>query len=274
MKKGPAKPTQPGLRLATKTTEAKAPTLTPKWGASKSPSKPPAVDPKIWPRPASKPPADLGLSSERTRQKMVDRLMRQGISHAAVLAAMQQVPRHRFVDEALASRAYEDSALPIGHGQTISQPFVVARSIELALQHVAHTGRPQRALEVGAGCGYQAAVMARCFDQVLSVERLKALYDLARSNLQPLKLSNLKLVHGDGLVAGQDDAPFDAILLSAGMTSIPQELLTQLALGGVLVAPIGEPEQRLTVIVREEESVFKTYRFDVVRYVPILRGIG
>ena len=269
--KGPVKPTQTGLKLGVKTTEAKAPTLVPKWGAEKKVSVKDATARKIWPRPAST-SVNLGLSSERTRKRMVERLMQQGIRHQRVLSAMQRVPRHRFVDEALASRAYEDSALPIGHSQTISQPYVVARVIELALQSLGPQDHPIRALEVGAGCGYQAAVMAACFDEVISIERIKVLYELARSNLRPLKLSNLKLLFGDGLVAGLPTAPYDVILLSAGMSQVPAELLAQCRVGGVLVAPLGEPEQRLTVITKHGENEFTSQAHDIVRYVPILRG--
>ena len=274
VKKGPLKPTQQGLKLATKSTEAKAPTLTPMWGKPR-PDTAKELLREVLPRPAA-PQGNTGLSSERTRQRMVERLMQQGIRNEKVLAAIQRVPRHRFVDEALASRAYEDSALPIGHSQTISQPFVVARVIELALQHLIKPTEappaPVRALEVGTGCGYQAAVMAACFDQVVSIERIRALSDLARSNLRPLRVSNLRLVFGDGLTAGLPFAPFDVILLSAGMANAPDELLSQLSVGGVLVAPIGEPDQRLMVIQRVAESEFSRHAFDTVRYVPILRG--
>jgi protein-L-isoaspartate(D-aspartate) O-methyltransferase len=275
--RGPAKPTQPGLRLGTKTTEIKAPTLEPRWGAkatqkggasASTPKTAAAIKPK-------RPPTgclNTGLSSDRTRARMVERLMQQGIRHPKVLDAMRQVPRHQFVDEALASRAYEDSALPIGHQQTISQPFVVARVIELALTQVAEPNRPLKALEVGCGCGYQAAVMSYCFDHVVSVERIKALADLARMNLRSVRRSNLKLIYGDGLVAAAAEGPFDVILCSAGMLRLPPELVGQLALGGVLVAPVGEPEQYLTVVRRLGDEEFDSKAFDMVRYVPVLRG--
>lgn len=276
--RGPAKPSQPGLRLGTKTTEVKAPTLEPRWGAkatqkatgggaSEQPSSvrlTPKRPPTGWINP--------GLSSERTRARMVERLMQQGIRHPKVLDAMRQVPRHQFVDEALASRAYEDTALPIGHQQTISQPYVVAKVIELALHHVSDPSRPLKALELGSGCGYQAAVMSHCFDRVVTVERIKALADQARLNLRTVRRSNINLVFGDGLVVAAEDGPFDVILCSAGMTSLPQELVAQLAIGGVLVAPVGEPEQYLTVVHRLGESEFDSKAFDMVRYVPVLRG--
>ncbi len=277
--KGPAKPTQPGLRIATKTTEVKAPSLVPRWGADavkKEEVKAPVKRLSTYAaKPVSKATgASAGLASDRTRARMVERLGTQGIRNTTVLSAMREIPRHQFVDEALASRAYEDSALPIGHQQTISQPFVVARVIELALSLVQPTDqpRPLSALEVGCGCGYQAAVMARCFGRVVSVERIKALADLARANLRSLRLSNLKLIYGDGLVAAAADGPFDVILMSAGMPTIPQELVGQIAVGGVLVAPIGAPEQRLVAVQRVSETEFKTQAFDLVRYVPVIRG--
>ena len=271
---GPIKPTQPGLHIATKTTEAKAPTLVPRWGAGSSTSTPPAAISARLPR-VPKPAAaavNAGLASERARARTVERLIHQGIRNQHVLQAMRLVPRHAFVDEALSSRAYEDSALPIGHQQTISQPYVVARVIELALSLLSGTPRPLRALEVGGGCGYQAAVMSYCFDKVISVERLKVLADLARVNLRPLKRSNLRFVFGDGLVAVSKDGPFDVIVCSAGMPAVPAELLNQLAIGGALIAPIGEPEQFLVGIQRIDDQEFKSQQFDMVRYVPVLRG--
>ncbi len=272
--KGPAKPSQPGLRLGTKTTEMKSPTLTPRWGANVQPKPVVKTEPFVV-RPVVRAGETIntGLSSERTRARMVDRLMQQGIRDPIVLEAMRQVPRHQFVDEALASRAYEDTALPIGHQQTISQPYVVARSIEIALGFfAADTPRPRRALEVGAGCGYQAAVMSYCFHRVVSVERIKNLADLAKLNLKPLRRSNLKVLFGDGLVVAAAEGPFDAILFSAGMADLPQEMLSLLAVGGVLVAPVGEPEQHLVAVQKTDQQKLKTQTFDMVRYVPVLRG--
>lgn len=274
-KPGPAKPLTPGLRTGTRSTEPKAPTLLPKWGLNASANKPiekkaPTIS-RAAARKANTTWDNTGLSSERTRARMVERLMQQGIHNPHVLAAMREVPRHRFIDEALASRAYEDTALPIGHHQTISQPYVVARVIELALALVSGEARPLKALEIGGGCGYQAAVMSYCFSRVVSVERIKALADLARVNLRPLRRSNLKFVYGDGLVAAAEDAPFDVILCSAGMGQLAQELVGQLAVGGVLIAPVGEP-QRLTAVQRLGDNEFKTQAFDMVRYVPVIRG--
>ncbi len=269
---GPIKPAQPGLHIATKTTEAKAPSLVPRWGAGSAQSKP--ASKASTPLRSAATAANAGLSSERARARMVERLMRQGIKHQTVLDAMRQVPRHAFVDEALASRAYEDSALPIGHQQTISQPYVVARVIEIALGLLDRVGPgPMKALELGGGCGYQAAVMSLCFDQVVSVERIKALADLARLNLRPLRRSNLKFVYADGFAVAAAEGPFDVILCSAGMSAAPKELLEQLTIGGVMVAPIGEPEQFLMGIQRVAETEFKSQAFDMVRYVPVLRGM-
>ena len=274
-KMGPAKPLKPGLRIGTRTTEPAAPTLEPKWGAKPSSKAVTSGGSSSLTRSSARKAAttwqNTGLSSDRTRVRMVDRLMQQGIQNPRVLAAMRSVPRHHFVDEALASRAYEDTALPIGHEQTISQPYVVARVIELALALVTGEPRPLKALEVGGGCGYQAAVMSQCFDRVVSVERIKALAELARANLAPLRRSNLKFVYGDGLVAAAEESPFDVILCSAGMGQLAQELLGQLALGGVLIAPVGEP-QRLTAVQRLSEHEYKSQGFDMVRYVPVIRG--
>lgn len=268
---GPIKPAQPGLHIATKTTEARPPTLVPRWGAAAPETRPvakKAASPK-----STATAVNAGLSSDRARSRMVERLMRQGIHDQKVLNAMRQVPRHAFVDEALASRAYEDTALPIGHQQTISQPYVVARVIELALGMLALPAQgPLKALELGGGCGYQAAVMSHCFDQVVSVERIKALADLARLNLRGLRRSNLRFVFGDGFAVAATEAPFDVIVCSAGMPSVPKELLEQLRVGGVMVAPIGEPEQYLMGIQRVGEAEFKSQAFDMVRYVPVLRG--
>lgn len=274
----PEKPSRQGLRTGTKTTEPRAPSLVPRWGASGSslPTKADAPKPTVSRAAyAAKRQAagidNAGLSSERTRARMVERLMQQGICNAVVLQAMRSVPRHQFVDEALASRAYEDTALPIGHHQTISQPYVVARVIELALASLAQTG-PTKALELGTGCGYQAAVMSHCFGQVVSVERIKPLADLAKANLKTSRRSNVRVIYGDGIVAAQTESPFDAILCSAGMMSVPPELVAQLKPGGILVAPVGGPKQRLVAMQRISESEYSSASFDMVRYVPVLRG--
>jgi protein-L-isoaspartate(D-aspartate) O-methyltransferase len=214
--------------------------------------------------------AGIGMTSQRTRARMVERLREQGISDARVLGAMGSVPRHLFVEEAFASRAYEDTALPIGFAQTISQPYVVARMIEVLLQ-----GRqPQRALEVGTGCGYQAAVLAQLFPEVYSIERIKGLHERARANLLGLKLSNLRLAHGDGYAGLEKAAPFQAIVVAAAAPSVPEALLRQLARGGRMVLPLrggANGAQRLMLVERSGRGFIET-ELDTVRFVPMEAG--
>ncbi len=213
---------------------------------------------------------NLGLNSERLRQAMVQRLRQQGIADERVLAAMAAVPRHLFVDEALASRAYEDAALPIGHSQTISQPWVVARM----LAAVCEARKPTRVLEVGAGCGYQAAVLAQFVREVHAIERIRGLYELARTNLRALRLmTRVRLIYGDGNLGVPGVAPFDAIVVAAAGLAIPQTLLTQLAPGGRLIAPEGGASQRLVLIERTSVSSWKRTELEAVRFVPLKAGI-
>ncbi|WP_449252214.1 protein-L-isoaspartate(D-aspartate) O-methyltransferase [Chitinimonas lacunae] len=211
----------------------------------------------------------IGMTSARTRARMAERLRGQGIRDTSVLAAMGEVPRHIFIDEALAHRAYDDVALPIGHGQTISQPYIVARMVELA----AGAARRERVLEVGTGCGYQAAVLARLFKVVYSVERIGSLLDRARLQLRDLRISNVRLRHGDGHNGVPDGAPFDAIILAAAATHVPQALLEQLAIGGRMLFPIGVNDQEMRMIERFEEG-FQETRLEKVRFVPMLTGLA
>ncbi len=240
--------------------------LEPKWGGRR-------------PAPPSEPPSEnQGLASERLRARMVERLRQTGIADEGVLRAMGQLPRHRFVDPALASRVYEDTALPIGYQQTLSQPFVVARSLSLARAYCRASGGVQRALEVGTGCGYQAAVMASLFPTVASIERIEGLHQDARRNLAPLALSNLHLLLGDGLQGCEAMAPFEVMVLAAGLPDMPRELLRQLGVGGVMVVPLGWPDQRLVVVRRGLDDqtgapVFERFEFDAVQFVPILKGV-
>ncbi|WP_374708392.1 protein-L-isoaspartate(D-aspartate) O-methyltransferase [Chitinimonas sp. BJYL2] len=209
------------------------------------------------------------MTSARTRGRLVERLRQQGIRHEEVLGIMGNTPRHIFVDEALAHRAYDDVSLPIGQGQTISQPYIVARMVELAV------GAPkrERVLEVGTGCGYQTAVLAQLFKTVYSVERLGNLLDKARVRLRDLRLSNIRLRHGDGFIGMTDAAPFDAILIAAAPTFVPEALLSQLAPGGRMVFPLGNLDQELRMIERTEDGFIES-RLEKVRFVPMLPGLA
>lgn len=213
-----------------------------------------------------------GLVSERVRARMVARLREQGIRDERVLAVLGSVPRHGFVDQALASRAYEDCALPIGHGQFISRPYVVARAAELALEGIADPRRA-RALEVGTGCGYAAAVLASLFGQVYSIERVRALHELARAHLRPLRLANLRLVTGDGIAGLPSEAPFDAIVAAAAGERIPPAWVSQLGPGGRVVAPVGTDQQRLMVVVKDAQGSVARRAADAVRFVPLRPGV-
>ncbi len=210
----------------------------------------------------------IGMTSQRTRARMIERLRADGIRDERVLAAMAAVPRHIFVEEALASRAYEDMALPIGLKQTISQPFIVARMIELLA-----AGRDLgKTLEIGAGCGYQAAVLAQLAKDVYAVERIAQLLDKARANLRHLRLPNVRLKHADGNLGLADAAPFDTIILAAAAGRVPQALLEQLAVGGRMILPLGGAEQSLCLIERSPRGYSET-RLDAVRFVPLVVGV-
>ncbi|HJV25014.1 MAG TPA: protein-L-isoaspartate(D-aspartate) O-methyltransferase [Aromatoleum sp.] len=211
--------------------------------------------------------ADPAQAAVRARARMVERLRAQGVRDEKVLAAMMQVPRHAFVEEGLAYSAYDDTALPIGYQQTISQPLVVARMIELL-----RAGRELgKTLEVGAGCGYQAAVLSFVATEVYSVERIRPLLDTARENLRPLRLPNVRLKCVDGSLGLPEAAPYDTIIVAAAAASIPASLKEQLAPGGRLIIPLGAGEQRL-VLIERQGNVFRETRLDAVRFVPLLAG--
>ncbi|MGQ0523607.1 MAG: protein-L-isoaspartate(D-aspartate) O-methyltransferase [Betaproteobacteria bacterium] len=212
----------------------------------------------------------IGMTSQRTRMRMVERLRALGIRDEVVLAAMGEVPRHIFVDEALASRAYDDFALPLGFGQTISSPYIVARMSELA-RNGAAIGK---ALEIGTGCGYQTAVLARLAKEVYSVERLAPLVSKARAHLREVHITNARLRHGDGLNGMPALAPFDAIVMAAAATHVPESLLGQLAVGGRMVLPMeSNRKQRLCVIERTTQG-YNEKKMDDVKFVPLLPGVG
>lgn len=222
-------------------------------------------------KPASE--SGIALASQRVREKMAERISQRGVRDARVLQAMATVPRHLFVDAAMASRAYEDSAMPIGYGQTISRPYIVARCVELLLEAIPH---PQSAtvLEIGTGCGYAAAVLARLFGTVVSVERLRPLHDLARANLRPLRLPNLRLVFGDGSLGLPGQPPFDGIVAAAAGAQLPPAWLAQLRNEGRLVAPLGVGEQRLVVAHKDAAGRVSQRTVEAVRFVPLKQGTG
>ena len=212
----------------------------------------------------------IGMTSQRTRERLAQRLVEGGITHQGVLEAMRSLPRHLFVDEALASRAYEDSSLPIGHGQTISQPYTVARMTEALLE-----GRPRATvLEIGTGSGFQTAVLASLVRRVYSVERVRALHEMALRRLRLLKLRNVRLRHGDGHLGWTEYAPFDGILVTAAPEGVPRALVSQLAPGGCMVLPIGRQGQQVLVRVTRTESGYEHEMLEPVIFVPLLGGVA
>jgi protein-L-isoaspartate(D-aspartate) O-methyltransferase len=209
----------------------------------------------------------IGMTSQRTRERLISRLLARGISDERVLDVIRTVPRHLFVDEALSSRAYEDTALPIGCGQTISQPYVVARMTSAIL-----AVSPRRVLEVGSGCGYQTAILSRLVAEVYTIERIEVLYQKAKRNLAEMQVTNVRLRHGDGYRGWPAAAPFDAILVAAAPPEIPEELLKQLAEGGRLIIPVGGGgEQELRLITRNGNQ-FHQEVLERVVFVPMLSG--
>jgi protein-L-isoaspartate(D-aspartate) O-methyltransferase len=210
----------------------------------------------------------IGMTSQRTRDRLVQRLQEEGISNLQVLEVISRTPRHIFVDEALASRSYEDTALPIGHGQTISQPYVVARMTAALLE----SGPLNKVLEVGTGSGYQAAVIAPLAGQVYSVERILPLLEQARERIAVLQLRNVRLKHSDGSWGWPEFAPYDAIIATAAPEQVPEALLQQLAIGGRLVMPVGPPGvQELVLLTRTEDGIERQV-LDKVSFVPMLGG--
>lgn len=212
----------------------------------------------------------IGMTSARTRDRLVQRLREQGITSLTVLDRVRNVPRHIFVDEALGSRAYEDTALPIGFGQTISQPYIVARMTEALLEG----GPLQKVLEVGTGCGYQTAVLAPLVGRIYTIERIGPLLDRAKERLKELGVRNVRLRHGDGSLGWKSQAPFDAILVAAAPLVVPEALLKQLQVGGRLLVPVGEEgKQELVRFTRREERIQRE-SLGPVAFVPLLGGTG
>jgi len=210
----------------------------------------------------------IGMTSRRTRERLIARLKEQGLTNDVVLNALVETPRHIFIDEALAHRAYEDTALPIGYNQTISQPYSVARMTELLLAE----GPLKNVLEVGTGSGYQTSILAQLVEQVCSVERIRPLQEKARKRLQLLNLRNVQLMHTDGGMGWPAKAPFDGILVTAAPEEVPEELMNQLAINGRLVIPVGGDDQELKLVVRESEDSFTTEVIEGAKFVPLLSG--
>jgi protein-L-isoaspartate(D-aspartate) O-methyltransferase len=222
-------------------------------------------------------PSGMGLDSADVRRRMAQRLRGAGVSHEQVLEAMATVPRHLFVDGALVTQAYEDTSLPIGHGQTISKPSVVARMVELLMGGAsARAARSLgRVLEIGTGCGYQAAVLALLSKQVVSIERLRPLHDKARQLLAPMRPANMRLVYGDGMRGHAPNAPYDSIIAAAGGDALPAAWLEQLAIGGRLVSPVrqaGSNRQVLMVVDRTEQG-YDHNAYEAVHFVPLKSGL-
>jgi protein-L-isoaspartate(D-aspartate) O-methyltransferase len=213
---------------------------------------------------------NMTLVSEAIRKAMVKRVQQQGVQDPLVLAAMEAVPRHYFLEPGLASQAYIDASLPIGYHQTISQPYIVARMIEILREQT--TGKLNRVLEIGTGCGYQAAVLAHVAKDVYSIERIKPLHELARNNLRQLRIPNLRLHYGDGMLGFPQVAPFDGIILAAAGLEVPQALLDQMAVGGRLIAPIGEKNQVLKLVLRTGVFEWKTETLETCHFVPLKAG--
>ena len=215
----------------------------------------------------------FGLDSAAVRQRMVQKLAAQGLQDSRVLAAMGKIERHRFVDSALVNQAYEDTSLPIGLGQTISKPNVVARMLALLLKE--HTGKLGRVLEIGTGCGYQAAVLAQLAVEVYSIERLRGLHNKARDNLRPLRVGNLHLLLGDGMLGYARGAPYAAIIAAAGGEALPSAWLDQLAVGGRLVAPVQATRgaQALVVVDKTARGLTQTL-LEAVHFVPLKSGVA
>jgi protein-L-isoaspartate(D-aspartate) O-methyltransferase len=211
----------------------------------------------------------IGMTSDRTRRRLIDQLREMGVVDEAVLAVMQSLPRHIFVDEALASRAYENTALPIGHGQTISQPYIVG----LMTQTLFNKPRNQ-VLEIGTGCGYQTAVLAPLCKQVVSIERIVKLHRRARDQLYDLGVRNVIFRHGDGFAGLGEQAPFDGILAAAVSPDVPEELIDQLADGGRIVMPVGRGDAQVLTVIDKTATGLRRQEIEAVRFVPRLAGLG
>lgn len=212
----------------------------------------------------------IGMTSQRTRERLITRLIEAGIKNYEVLDLIRTTPRHIFVDEALATRAYEDTALPIGFQQTISQPYIVARMTELLVAN----GKPNKVLEIGTGSGYQTAILAQLVNRVYTTERIAGLQNKAKEKLSTLNFKNIRFQHSDGNYGWAQEAPFDAIISTAAPSQVPKALLNQLNIGARLVIPVGDAVQELQVITRVDEENFETRVIEKVLFVPLRTGLS
>ena len=262
-----------------KTTMAVTKLLAPQKKAAAKPA-PPVVSPTAMPTRRSKQvsaPVQLGMDSAAVRERMVRKLAEQGVEDELVLQAMGTVERHRFVDSALVNQAYEDTSLPIGLGQTISKPNVVARMLELLRQgrNLMIDGKLGRVLEIGTGCGYQAAVMAQVAKEVYSIERLRGLHERARENLRPLRIANVHLLFGDGMLGYPKGAPYAGIIAAAGGEAVPQAWVDQLAVGGRIVAPlVTQQGQQALVVIDKTPQGIQQQLLEAVHFVPLKSGVA
>ena len=211
----------------------------------------------------------IGMTSQRTRDRLVQRLQEEGIKNSRVLEVIRNIPRHLFVDEALASRAYEDTALPIGHGQTISQPYIVARMTELLMDF-----KHDKVLEVGTGSGYQAAILSPLVERLYTTERIQPLAAQARQRFRRLGYRNIRVQHTDGAWGWPECGPYDAIIVTAGAAEIPEPLLQQLGPGGVLIMPVGPRGRQVLIRVTRTDEIFEREDFEAVSFVPLISGNG
>ncbi|MEC4721438.1 protein-L-isoaspartate(D-aspartate) O-methyltransferase [Noviherbaspirillum sp. CPCC 100848] len=273
---GRAQPSRPLPRVATPQTATQNATLNASLNLNRSAPVIDAVHGRGIARSASANPPPVArpepMVSDAVRSAMVARVAKQGVKDAKVLAAMAAVPRHMFVEPGLSGQAYIDASLPIGHHQTISQPYIVARMIEV-MRANASGGVLDKVLEIGTGCGYQAAVLSLVAREVYSIERIKPLHELAKSNLRPLRIANIRLQYGDGMLGLPQAAPFDGIILAAAGMEVPQALLDQLSIGGRLVAPVGAQRQVLQLIERVSKFEWTNTTLEDCHFVPLRPGV-
>ncbi|WP_439847459.1 protein-L-isoaspartate(D-aspartate) O-methyltransferase [Massilia hydrophila] len=260
---------QTATRNAAHTAAGKGAALPP---AAPLPSPRPPGYAQVHPASAPVAPRSELMASEAVRRAMVARVARQGVRDGTVLGAMEAVPRHLFIEPALSAQAYVDASLPIGHNQTISQPYIVARMIEAMREAQPAGGLLGRVLEIGTGCGYQAAVLALVAREVYSIERIRPLHELAKNNLRPLRMANLRLQYGDGMLGLPQVAPFDGIILAAAGLEVPRALLEQLAIGAHLVAPVGAQVQHLQRITRIGKNEWASETLEACHFVPLRPG--